>query len=128
MSKNPQIILIVDDDVSFCTIMEEYLRADGFDVYLAYDVPHALSLLEQLTPDLILADIMMPDIDGLWLVRNLRSKPAWSSIPTIVVSARTMPEDQAAAKEAGADAFVSKPFKFGDLRTTIGKFLTSSAG
>ncbi len=108
--------------------MEEYLRADGFDVYLAYDVPHALSLLEQLTPDLILADIMMPDIDGLWLVRNLRSKPAWSNIPTIVVSARTLPEEQAAAREAGADAFVAKPFKFGDLRTTIGKLLTSSAG
>jgi len=108
--------------------MEEYLRADGFDVYLAYDVPHALSLLEQLTPDLILADIMMPDIDGLWLVRNLRSKPAWSKIPTIVVSARTLPEEQAAAKEAGADAFLAKPFTFRDLRTTIGKFLTSSAG
>ena len=128
MLKKPQIILVVDDDVSFCTIMEEYLKADGFEVYLAYDVPHALSLLEHMTPDLILADIMMPDIDGLWLVRNLRSKPAWSNIPTIVVSARTLPEEQAAAKEAGADAFVPKPFKFGDLRTTIGTLLTSSAG
>jgi len=128
MSKNAQIILVVDDDVSFCSIMEELLRADGFDVYLAYDVPHALSLLEQLKPDLILADIMMPDIDGLWLIRNLRSKPAWRNIPTIVVSARTMPDERAAAEDAGADAFVPKPFSFVDLRSAIGTFLPTCAG
>ena len=128
MSKNAHIILVVDDDVSFSSIMEELLRADGFDVYLAYDVPHALSLLEKLKPDLILADIMMPDIDGLWLIRNLRSKPAWRKIPTIVVSARTMPDERAAAEDAGADAFVPKPFSFIDLRTAIGTFLPSCAG
>ncbi|MCK4692370.1 MAG: response regulator [Anaerolineales bacterium] len=128
MADDPFVVLVVDDDTSFCTIMREFLKADGFKVHLAYDVPHALSLLERITPDLILADIMMPDIDGLCLIRNLRSKPAWEHIPTIVVSARTMPEERAAAKEAGADAFVPKPFSFKDLRTTINAFLPCGAG
>jgi two-component system response regulator VicR len=128
MPEEPFVILVVDDDPSFCAIMKEFLKGDGFEVHLAYDVPHALSLLESLTPDLILADIMMPDIDGLWLLRNLRSKPIWADIPTIVVSARTLPEERTAAKEAGADAFVSKPFSFGDLRTMIRSFLPRGVG
>jgi two-component system response regulator VicR len=128
MSGEPFIILVVDDDTSFCAIMKEFLKGDGYEVHLAYDVSHALSLLEHLTPDLILADIMMPEVDGLWLIRNLRSKPIWANIPTIVVSARTLPEERSAAKEAGADAFVSKPFSFGDLRTMIHAFLPYGAG
>jgi DNA-binding response OmpR family regulator len=128
MSEDPFVIFVIDDDTSFCAIMKEFLKGDGFEVYLAYDVPHALRLLEVFKPDLILADIMMPDIDGLWLIQNLRSKPIWADIPTIVVSARTLPEERTAAKEAGADAFVSKPFSFGDLRTTIRSFLPSGAG
>jgi len=128
MSGKPFFILVVDDDPSFCAIMKEFLQGDGFEVHLAYDVPDALTLLERFTPDLILADIMMPDIDGLWLIRNIRSKPIWADIPTIVVSARTLPEERTAAKEAGADAFVSKPFSFGDLRTMIRSFLPYGAG
>ncbi|HEY45183.1 MAG: hypothetical protein AMJ88_16430 [Anaerolineae bacterium SM23_ 63] len=128
MSEEPFVILVVDDDTSFCAIMKEFLKGDGFEVYLAYDVPHALRILKIFTPDLILADIMMPDIDGLWLIRNLRSKPIWADIPTIVVSARTMPEERTEAKEAGADAFVSKPFSFGDLRTMIRSFLPYGVG
>ncbi|HEY43499.1 MAG TPA: response regulator [Anaerolineae bacterium] len=128
MSGEHFVILVVDDDTSFCAIMKEFLKGDGFEVHLAYDVPHALSQLERLTPDIILADIMMPEIDGLCLIRNLRSKPIWADIPTIVVSARTLPEERSAAKEAGADAFVSKPFSFGDLRTMIHSFLPYGAG
>jgi DNA-binding response OmpR family regulator len=128
MSEEPFVILVVDDDTSFCAIMKEFLSGDGFEVYLAYDVPHALRILKIFTPDLILADIMMPDIDGLWLIRNLQSKSIWADIPTIVVSARTLPEERTAAKEAGADAFVAKPFSFGDLRTMIRSFLPQGVG
>lgn len=128
MSEEPFVIFVIDDDPSFCDIMKEFLKGDGFEVYLAYDVPHALRLLKIFTPDLILADIMMPDIDGLWLIRNLRSKPITADIPTIVVSARALPEERTAAEVAGANAFVSKPFSFGDLRTLIRSFLPVAAG
>jgi CheY-like chemotaxis protein len=123
MHPSAPTVLIVDDDPAFCVIMREFLVADGFEVHLAFDVPQALTYLAFTTPDLILSDVMMPDIDGLWLVRSLRSAPATSNIPTIVVSAKAMPEDRTAAIEAGADAFVSKPFSMGELREVISKFL-----
>lgn len=116
-------ILVVDDDIDFCAIMREILREEGYEVFLAFDVPHALSLLQVIRPNLILSDVMMPDIDGLELIRQLRSEPDLAKIPTIVISARTMPEEQKAAREAGADAFVAKPFSINDLRLTINSFL-----
>jgi CheY-like chemotaxis protein len=112
-------VLVVDDDPTFCAVMRDILGGEGYEVHLAYDVRQALALLEHLRPDLILSDIMMPEIDGLTLIRDLRAKPDWAHIPTIVVSARTMPEERTAAREAGADAFVPKPFSIKDLRTTI---------
>lgn len=123
MRKSTPTVLIVDDDPVFCVIMREFLASYGYEVHLAYDVPEALTFLECITPDLILSDIMMPDIDGLWLVRSLRSAPAWSKIPTIVISAKAMPEDRQAAIEAGADAFVSKPFSIKDLRVLISQYV-----
>ncbi len=123
MAADTYVILIVDDDPTFCSIVRECLRADGFDVHLAYDVPEALRLLEKLRPDLILSDIMMPDIDGLSFIRSVRSMPTLSHTPTIVVSARTLPEERSAAVEAGADAFVPKPFSLNQLRSAIQAFL-----
>ncbi len=119
---NPRV-LVVDDDPVFCAIMYELLTSDGYEVNLAYDVPQALALLECCTPDLILSDIMMPEIDGICLVRKIRSAPAWSKIPTIIVSAKAMPEDRNKALEAGANAFVSKPFSIKQFRMEITKYL-----
>ncbi|NIS83491.1 MAG: response regulator [Anaerolineales bacterium] len=126
MQPRAPTVLIVDDDPAFCVIMREFLGGDGFEVHLAFDVPQALSFLAFVTPDLILSDIMMPEIDGLWLVRSLRSAPSTSNIPTIVISAKAMPEDRIAAIEAGADAFVSKPFSMVELRQVISEFLPTA--
>ena len=119
------VILVVDDDPVFCAIMQEFLTSDGYEVHLAYDVPQALALLERHIPDLILSDIMMPEIDGIFLVRQIRSAPAWSKIPTIIISAKAMPEDRNCALEAGASAFVPKPFSIKQVRNEIMKFLPS---
>jgi CheY-like chemotaxis protein len=126
--KNLYCILVVDDDPSFCMIMREVLCADGYDVRLAYNVPQALSMLQEAKPDLILSDVMMPDIDGLTLIRNLRTDPFLSEIPTIVVSAKAMPEERKAAQSAGANAFIPKPFQLQDLRETIMAFLPCQVG
>ncbi len=126
--KNLYCILVVDDDPSFCMIMREILRADGYDVRLAYSVHQALSMLQQITPDLILSDVMMPEVDGLTLIRNLRTDPFLSAIPAIVVSAKAMPEERKAARNAGANAFISKPFQLQDLREVISAFLPCPVG
>jgi CheY-like chemotaxis protein len=128
MKKDRFVILVVDDDISFCEIMQEILHADGYEVQLAFDVPEALSLIERNKPDLILSDIMMPDIDGLTFIRSMRTRPGCASIPTIAISARTMPEEREAARIAGANAFVPKPFSFGDLRTMIRMMLFCPVG
>jgi CheY-like chemotaxis protein len=116
-------VLVVDDDPVFCAIMYEVLTSDGYEVHLAYDVFQALALLECCTPDLILSDIMMPEVDGICLVRTIRSAPAWSQIPTIIISAKAMPEDRVKALEAGANAFVPKPFSIKQFRNEITKYL-----
>lgn len=119
----PYSILVVDDDPTFCTIMKELLRQNGFEVRYAYSVDEALERIRDSEPHLILTDVMLPESDGLTLIRYLRASPRWSHIPMIVVSARVMPDEQAAASKAGADAFIPKPFSFSKLRSTIDTFL-----
>ncbi|MEJ2011931.1 MAG: response regulator [Anaerolineales bacterium] len=112
-------VLVVDDDTVFCEIMREILLAQGFKVHLAFSVEEAMKILEILPVDLILTDVMMPDIDGLSLIRHIRSRWWTEGIPTIVVSARVMPDEVEAARRAGADAFVPKPFSIQQLMGTI---------
>lgn len=112
-------VLVVDDDEVFCEIMREILQAQGFRVHLAFGVEEALKILEMLPIDLILTDVMMPNVDGLSLIRHIRSHWWMEAIPTIVVSARVMPDEIEAARRAGADAFVPKPFSIQQLMGTI---------
>jgi CheY-like chemotaxis protein len=128
LPKKLYCILVVDDDPTFCMIMREILHTDGYDVRLAYTVSEALSMLRETKPDLILSDVMMPDVDGLTLIRNLRTDPFLSEIPAIVVSAKAMPEERKAAQSAGANAFIPKPFQLQDLREAISAFLPCPVG
>jgi CheY-like chemotaxis protein len=121
-------ILLVDDEPDFCAALRDILEAAGFDVYFAPSAGAALSVLEKVTPDLILTDVMMPGIDGLSFVRQVRSRADWSKIKTIVVSAKGMPEDIAAARRAGADAYLTKPFSARDLREAVGAFTLPKSG
>lgn len=112
-------VLVVDDDDSYCTIIRELLIRNGYCVLVACNVTEALEMMQRDRPDLILTDIMMPEVDGLTFIRRLRSTPNHSGIPTIVVSALVMARERAAAAQAGADAFVAKPFSINQLRATI---------
>ncbi len=112
-------ILVVDDDAAFCTIIRELLVRHGFNVRVACGVKEALRAVKREPPDLILTDIMMPEVDGLTLIRTIRSNPQQYGIPTIVVSAMVMARERTAAVQAGADAFLAKPFSFTQLKTTI---------
>ena len=80
-------VLVVDDDPTFCAIMSEILKMYHVRVYTATSAEEALQLLTSITPDLILTDVMMPDVDGLTLVRQIRSEGPYTQVPVIVVSA-----------------------------------------
>lgn len=118
-------VLVVDDEPAFCTVVCEILRTYGFTAYPALNARQAIALLGDLTPDLILTDVMMPDVDGLSMIRRLRSHPELSEIPTIVLSAKSEPEDLHAAFEAGADACLPKPFTAQELHDLVRRFSRS---
>ncbi len=119
MNSHPARVLVVDDDDSYCTIIRELLVRNGYDVRVAYSVEEALSLLHEERPDLILTDLMMPEVDGITFIQQLRAMPPHSGIPMIVVSALVLARERAAAAQAGADAFVAKPFSIQQLQATI---------
>ena len=94
--------MVIDDEPALRSVLCTMLEVFGFSVIEAGSATFALSLLEEITPDLILTDVMMPDIDGLTLIRRLRSESAWSGIPALVISAKTTTDDRIAADTAGA--------------------------
>jgi DNA-binding response OmpR family regulator len=113
----------VDDDPTFCDIMGEILRMYQAHVFTAFSAEEAIALLEKVTPDLILTDVMMPEVDGLTFVRRVRSGAAQTRIPIIIVSAGVSHREQVAAMQAGADQFLPKPFSITDLRAAVGSLL-----
>jgi CheY-like chemotaxis protein len=122
--KDAPCVLIVDDEPTFCVVMGDILHALGCDVVFAHSAGDALRILETMMPDLVLTDVMMPEVDGLSLLRRLRAEPAWSHLPTIVVSAKAMEEDAIEARSAGADGWLPKPFSIKDLRAAILPFVS----
>ena len=116
-------ILVVDDDPTFCAIMAEILRMYRARVYTASSAKEAMAVLERVTPDLILTDVMMPEVDGLTLVRRIRSGGQLAGVRIIIVSARVGRHEQAAALQAGADQFLSKPFSIVQLLEAVGRLL-----
>jgi DNA-binding response OmpR family regulator len=121
-------ILLVDDEPDFCAALHDILEAAGFDVYNAPNAELALEILENHTPNLILTDVMMPGVDGLSFVRKVRARSDWAKIKTIVVSAKGMPEDIAAARNAGADAYLTKPFSARDLTEAVQAIAPTAGG
>jgi len=123
----PPTVMVVDDDPTFCAIMGEILKMYNARVYCANSTEEAIRLLENLTPDLILTDVMMPEVDGLTFVRRIRAEQPYARVPVIVVSAGVSTQEQAAALQAGADSFLAKPFSLKDLREAVGTLLPENA-
>jgi len=122
-AKRPYIVVVVDDEPDFCTVIRELLKSQNLVVHAAYDALEGLSLIENVHPDLVLADVMMPQVNGLELIRRLRADPVLRYVPTIVVSALVRHEEREAALRAGADAFIPKPFSIQQLRAAIAQYL-----
>jgi DNA-binding response OmpR family regulator len=116
-------ILIVDDEVAYCNALGDALRSYGYNVHTAHNAHEALSLLKWLVPDLLILDIMMPQIDGLLLLKQLRSNPEWDHVPIIIASALAEQHQSNVAMEAGANHYLVKPYTMEILRTTVGQFL-----
>jgi DNA-binding response OmpR family regulator len=113
------IILIVDDEKEYAKATSRALEHYGYPAYVAHGAVEAMSLLKEITPRVMLIDIMMPEVDGLTLLRHIGSKPEFLHTRLVVVSANGLAKNRAAAWLAGADAFLGKPFTFDELHAII---------
>ena len=111
--------LIADDNADMREYMSRIL-GDEYDLAIASDGRQALDIIHRQPPDLLLTDIMMPGLDGLGLLRAVRSNPATGTLPVIFVSARAGEEMRVEGLEAGADDYLVKPFTAGELRARVG--------
>lgn len=109
-------ILVVEDEQSIKNFIATVLTANDYDVLTAGCVKDALSMISSHCPDLILLDLGLPDEDGIRVLEEVR---AWSSLPIIVVSARTHEVDKVKALDMGADDYVEKPFGTSELLARI---------
>ena len=100
-------VLVVDDDVKTVELVRLYLKRDGYQVLTAYDGIEALRLARESSPDLIVLDLMLPDMDGLEVCRILRHE---SDVPIIMLTAKTTDQDKLTGLGLGADDYVTKPF------------------
>ena len=102
-------VLVVDDVPANVKLLEARLSAEYFDVITAHSGPEALALCERAECDIVLLDVMMPDMDGFEVCRKLKSNPATHHIPVVMVTALDQPSDRVRGLEAGADDFLTKP-------------------
>lgn len=119
-------VLVVDDDPQVLRLMRVNLELEGYDVVSAPDGQEALEAVLSERPDLVVCDVMMPGVDGLTVLRNLRSNPRTSKIPFVVVSAKAQRSDIKAALDMGADRYITKPFDPQELLDAVENLLGAS--
>jgi DNA-binding response OmpR family regulator len=120
-------VLVVDDDPVILKLLEVNFEMEGFNVVVARDGSEGIDVARSTRPDIIVSDIMMPRKSGLELVTELKSDPATSEIPIILLSAKAQNADVHAGMDAGADDYITKPFEPLDLVDRVNRLLSSNA-
>ncbi len=116
-------VLIVDDDQNICELLRLYIEKEGFDTKIANDGKAALEAFESYNPDLIMLDIMLPELDGWQVCREIRKK---SQCPIIMLTAKSEVFDKVLGLELGADDYVVKPFEAKEIVARIKAVLRRS--
>jgi len=111
-----QHILVVDDEPQITRVLRTMLATRRYDIRIAADGEAALQVLKDWTPDLVITDLAMPNMDGIELCRRIRKT---SAAPIIVLSVRNQPQTKIKALNAGADDYVTKPFDMGELLARV---------
>jgi DNA-binding NarL/FixJ family response regulator len=109
--KDRKRLLLIDDDPNLILLVKDYLEFRGYEVLTADNGKEALNLLSQNLPDMIICDIMMPEMDGYALIENVRQDQRTSWIPVLFLSARGQSQDRIKGLNLGADVYMVKPFE-----------------
>ena len=113
-------VLLVEDDVTLADTLALNLRKAGYEVSTTHDGASALELARSVSPDLVILDLMLPEIDGLTVCRRLRQT---SEVAILILTARTGEMDRILGLETGADDYLTKPFSLGELQARLGALL-----
>ncbi len=124
--QKPRSILIVDDDANFRLLLRLALKSVPYQLFDAHNSERALELLRTLSPEVILLDICMPEVDGITLLRQLRKTNHRSAV--FMTSGLCTREWIAAATDAGANGYFVKPFRIGELLETLNALLGTRTG
>ena len=126
MSDNKELLL-VDDEPGIRESVQAYLEDnDGWNVIAASNADEAWQSIESQTPDLIISDIMMPEVNGYEFLAKLKEDPRYRSIPVVFLTARGMTSDRIQGYEAGCDAYLSKPFDPEELEAIVKNLLSKT--
>lgn len=109
-SQRPKKILIVEDEQEIAQLVKHYLEKDGFRLYIAQTGIEAQKLVASEHPDLVILDLMLPEMDGLEVCKTLRRKPETALLPIIMLTAKNDESDIVVGLELGADDYMTKPF------------------
>ena len=117
------LILYVEDDFANRILVRRILTAEGHEIVEASNAEEAMAALQQNTPDLILMDINMPEVDGFTLTKRIKSNPSWQHIPVVALTANVMKGDRERVLQAGCDGYIQKPLDVDALPRQIASFL-----
>ena len=123
LRESKKTIMVVDDNQDLVEIVRLTLESKGFNVRCAYSGKDLFAGLEEQKPDLILLDIMMPEMDGLEVLTRIKGNPDTASIPVILLSAKALEEDIRVGYKLRADEYITKPFTRTQLMTSINRHL-----
>lgn len=116
-------ILVIEDEVVTQRLLAHILRKDGYTIVAAFDGEQAFARLGDSAIDLVICDLSMPVYDGLTILRRLRAESAWAMLPVVMLTASGQDEDRIAARQAGANRFLTKPVASTELRETVAQLL-----
>lgn len=116
-------LLLVDDEPGLRQAVQAYLEDEGFTVHAASNAREGLEMLQRISPDLVISDVMMPQVDGFQFLQQLREDPRFQALPVVFLTARGMTTDRIQGYQAGVDAYISKPFDPDELVAIVSNIL-----
>jgi len=116
-------ILIVDDEPNIVMSLEYTFKKNGFEVYIARDGSEALEILNQVVPDVLILDIMMPKVDGFETLKQIKENRLLSSIKVVFLTAKNKASDIEKGLKLGADKYLTKPFSIKKIVSEINELL-----
>ncbi len=120
-------ILLVDDEPGILTVVSNRLRSNGYDVITAKDGQEGLDIAKKEKPDLIILDLLLPKMDGYKVCALLKKDTRYAKIPIVMFTAKAQKEDADLGEEAGADAYIVKPFDAQALLAKIQELIAQSS-